>query len=239
MTGAGPVQCPYCGTFMDERARFCPGCGTPRTAVREHLERESAATGVPYAELLERERSSGGPGTTPIGPAGWNVPGATAPATPKDRSRLWLVLGIVGGVLLLFCVGCVVISMVLINRFDVDLGDSPEGDAAREELQLATQGRHEERWDLLHPDQQIAVPLDLFVTCAEYDDAGSVEILASFANDDTFISRAGIVDSRVVIFTISEGSDEAGYVEMVDVDGTWRWTMTDEQIDDYEAGRCP
>jgi hypothetical protein len=149
------------------------------------------------------------------------------------------VLGIIGGILLLFCAGCVVVSAVLINRFDVDLGDSPEGDAAHEELQLATEGRHEERWDLLHPEQQIAVPLDLFVTCAEYDDAGSIDILASFRNDNTFISRVGIVDSRVGIYTISDGSDDAGYVEMVNVDGEWRWTMSDEQIDDYEAGRCP
>jgi len=224
---------------MDEQARFCPGCGTPRTSVRERLEREAAATGVPYAQFLERERSSG-VAVAPPGTDGWSVPGGAAPPPPKGRSRLWLVLGIIGGVLLLLCVGCVVASYVLINRFDVDLGDSPEGGAAQEQLQLATSGRHAERWERLHPDQQLIVPVDLFATCAEYDDAGSVDILASFGDDDTFISRVGDVDARIVIYSISDGgSNETDFVEMVEVNGEWHWTMDMEALDQYEAGRCP
>lgn len=240
MTGAGPVQCPHCGTLMDERARFCPGCGTPRTAVREQLEHEAAATDVPYEQLLERERSSGGAGVATGGPGSWDVAGPVAPAPPKERSRLWLVLGILGGIMLLVCVGCVVVSLILIDRFDVDLGDSPEGDAAREQLQLATSGRHEERWERLHPDQQLVVPVDLFTTCAEFDDAGSVDILASFGNDDTFIPRIGDVDARVVLYTIDDGgSTQTDFVEMVRLNGEWRWTMDADQIGDYQSGRCP
>lgn len=240
MTGAGPVQCPHCGTLMDERARFCPGCGTPRTAVREQLEREAAATGVPYAQLLERERSSGGAALPTAGASGWGAPGPIAPAPPKERGRLWLVLGIIGGVLLLICVGCVVVALILIDRFDVDLGDSPEGSAAREQLQLATAGRHEERWERLHPDQQLVVPVDLFVTCAEFDDADSIDILASFGDDNSIIPRIGNVDSRVVLYNISDdGSTETDVVEMVRLNGEWRWTMDAEQINAYEDGRCP
>lgn len=240
MTGAGPVQCPHCGTKMDEGARFCPGCGTPRTAVREQLERESAATGIPYAQLLERERTSGGAMPAADASSGWATSGPAAPVPPKGRGRLWLVLGIIGGVLLLLCVGCVVVSLILINRFDVNLGDSPEGDATREQLELATEGRHEERWELLHPDQQLVIPLDLFATCAEYEDAGSIDILASIAEDDTVLPRVGLVDARVVVYTISvDGSTETDYVDMVMLDGQWRWTMDSDEINDYQAGRCP
>ncbi|HEX5166432.1 MAG TPA: zinc ribbon domain-containing protein [Thermomicrobiales bacterium] len=240
MTGAGPVQCPHCGTFMDENARFCPGCGTPRTSVREQLEREAAATGVPYATVLERARTSGSP-VTAAPPGGWATSAPVArPQQEQGRGRLWLVLGIIGGILLLVCAGCAVAGVVLMNRFDVNLGDSPEGDAARHQLQLAGAGRFEERWDLLHPDQQIAVPLELFTQCAEFDDVGSIEILGSFRDDDTFVPRAGIVDTRVVIFTYSDGgSTETDAVSMVKVDGEWRWTMTSDQIADYQAGRCP
>jgi len=150
------------------------------------------------------------------------------------------VLGIIGGVLLLLCAGCAVVSVVLINRFDVDLGDSSEGDAARGQLELATLGRHDERWERLHPGQQAVVPAGLFATCAEYDDADSIDIIASFGDGDAFVSRVGFVDTRVVIYTISDGgSTETGFVEMVEVDGDWRWTMTGEDIDSYESGRCP
>jgi hypothetical protein len=240
MTGAAPVQCPHCGTMMDERARFCPGCGTPRTAVREALERESAATGVPYAQLLERDRTSGSTGPTPSGAAGWGEPQQAAPPPPQDRRRLWIILGIIGGVTLLLCVGCVVVAAILFNRFDVNLGDSPEGDAAREQLELASAGRHEERWELLHPDQQLVVPVGLFATCAQYDDSGSVEIFASVQDNNTFIARVGTVDARVVIYAFSEGtSNETGFVYMVRVDGDWRWTLTDDEIRDYELGICP
>lgn len=240
MAETTPVQCPHCGTMMDDRARFCPGCGTPRSAVREQLERESIATGVPYAELLDRERGATAGSRPPTHVGGWSTP-EPPPAPPrKERGRLWLVLGIIGGMLLLACVGCVVTAAVLIDRFDVDIGDSPEGSAAREQLQLATQGRHEERWDLLHPDHQIAVPIDLFVTCAEFEGDGSIDILASFGNDGSFIRRIGIVDSRVVIYTIEgRGTTNTDFVEMVQLDGEWRWTLEDSDLNQYEAGRCP
>jgi hypothetical protein len=240
MSGAGSVQCPHCGTFMDERARFCPGCGTPRSAVREALERESAATGVPYAQLLERERSSGNTGPVTAGPGGWGVPQQTAPPPPTNRRRLWITLGIIGGILLLLCVGCVVVSAILIDRFDVNLGDSPEGDAARRQLELASDGQHEERWELLHPDQQLVVPVGLFATCATHDDSGSVDIFGSVADNNTFIPRVGNVDARIVLYGFSSGAtNESGYVYMVQVDGEWRWTLTEDEIRDYELGICP
>jgi hypothetical protein len=224
---------------MDENVRFCPGCGTPRTAVRQQLEQEAAATGLPYAALLERVRASDS-AATPAGGWATATPVAT-PVQPGGRSRLWLILGIIGGVMLLLCAGCAVVGVILMNRFDVNLGDSPEGDAARHQLQLAAASRFDERWDLLHPDQQQAVPLEDFTQCAEFDDIDSIEILGSFSDDDTFIPRAGIVDGRVVLFTYAEGgsSTETDTVTMVKVDGEWRWTMTADQIADYQMGRCP
>jgi hypothetical protein len=226
---------------MDENARFCPGCGTPRTALRQQLEREAAATGVPYEALLERARTTGNTAHT-VQAGGWATSAPVAsPAQGGGRSRIWLILGIIGGVMLLLCAGCAVVGVVLMNRFDVNLGDSPEGDAARRQLQLASAGRFDERWNLLHPDQQQMVPLEDFKQCAEFDDIDSIEIIASFGDDDTFIPRAGIVDGRVVLFAYSEGgsSTETGSVKMVKVDGTWRWTMTAGQIADYQSGRCP
>jgi hypothetical protein len=224
---------------MDERARFCPGCGTPRTFLREQLERESAATGVPYEQLLARERSTP-PAATPGQPTGWTVAAPPPIDKPRERRRLWIVLAVIGGVFLLGCAGCVVTAAVLIDRFDVNLGDSPEGEAAQRQLQLAAQGRHEERWELLHPDQQEAVPVGMFAICAQYDDADSIDIILSFADDNNFIARVGVVDTRIVLYSLDAGvSTETDFVEMVQVDGEWRWTMSEDDIRDYELGICP
>lgn len=51
------VQCPDCGTMMTEAARFCPGCGRPRTHVEQFLRQVSARTGTSYEVLLEQARS--------------------------------------------------------------------------------------------------------------------------------------------------------------------------------------
>jgi hypothetical protein len=224
---------------MDESARFCPGCGTPRSFLREQLEREAATTGVPYEQLLERERST--PRAPTAGqPAGWNVPTPPAVEAKSSRRTLWLVLGIIGGIVLLSCAGCVVTAAVLIDRFDVDLGDSPEGQAAQRQLELAARGQHRERWELLHPGQQQAVPAGMFAICAQYEDADSIDILLSFANNDTLISRVGVVDARVVLYSLDAGiRTETEFVEMVQVEGEWRWTMSDDDLRDYELGICP
>lgn len=52
-----PIHCPDCGTTTPEDARFCPGCGRPRTFLREALAEEARATGTPYTELLDRTRA--------------------------------------------------------------------------------------------------------------------------------------------------------------------------------------
>ncbi len=49
-------SCDQCGLVIPHSARFCPTCGAPRDSVRAALQQESAATGVPYAQLLARAR---------------------------------------------------------------------------------------------------------------------------------------------------------------------------------------
>jgi len=83
---SGRVQCPECLTMMAADARFCPGCGAPRSWVRAELEREAARTGTPYATLLERARQ----GTLRLA-----EPEIAAPATPtSNRPLIALLLAI-------------------------------------------------------------------------------------------------------------------------------------------------
>ncbi|RIK43292.1 MAG: hypothetical protein DCC58_09820 [Chloroflexi bacterium] len=50
---SGMLHCPSCGTELATSARFCPGCGRPRTWVHELLMREAQRSGRPYQELLD------------------------------------------------------------------------------------------------------------------------------------------------------------------------------------------
>lgn len=52
------IHCPDCGTLTPPDARFCPGCGRPRTFLKEQLAQESLATGETYTDLLDRARAA-------------------------------------------------------------------------------------------------------------------------------------------------------------------------------------
>lgn len=108
---SAPIICPHCATPMSPTARFCPGCGIPRTAVRQELERASAATGIPYEQLLAqaRENDAHNPRSAPP------VPEPTPSAIPSGVSGKQVAL-IIGGLI----VAVLVIALVAPNTDDDD-----------------------------------------------------------------------------------------------------------------------
>jgi hypothetical protein len=231
MAAPGTVQCPHCGTVMAESAQFCPGCRTPRTAVRERLEQEAAATGVPYEQLLEQARADYVRGAPP------QV--AVAPPAARSNRGIWIGLGIAGGILLLACVGCVVASAIFWSSADITVGEGDAGAAARRELLLGAFGRDDERWQLLHPAHQQAVLLDDFVACGEDRDIDEVEVLGE-VDRTRDVPLVGETDGRNVFLVITDDdANEFEQVFMVEVDGEWRWVLDDEELDAYQLGGCP
>lgn len=57
MSVARTVVCPDCSTEFSERARYCTGCGKPRSAVLAELTRLAAATERPIEELIELDQA--------------------------------------------------------------------------------------------------------------------------------------------------------------------------------------
>lgn len=238
--GGAVVECPICHTLMPESARFCPGCGTPRTHVREELERRAAETGRPFEDLLAEARAADQQ-TRQIPGTAWSapVPPAGPPAQPEKRSRLWLILGIIGGIFLLLCVCCAIVVAIAWDRFDVTVGESEAGRVAREELERGANGDFEGRWNLLHPDHRAVVPLEDFAACGERPDVGGIDILAEFTIE-TDIDFIGPADVRFVVYTLSGSTTgENTVVPMVEENGEWYWIMEGEDISAYQFGQCP
>lgn len=109
---SAPITCPHCSTPMSPAARFCPGCGIPRTAVRQELERASVTTGTPYEQLLAQARAADARDPQPALPVAEPAP----PAVPSNVSGTQVAL-IIGGVIAALTVAA------LISRFTAD--DTP------------------------------------------------------------------------------------------------------------------
>jgi hypothetical protein len=229
------IQCPHCGTLMPESAQFCPGCGTPRTAVRERLQKQAAETGVPYEELLQRERERIRQAQADT----WAYPTAPPYPPPAKSNRVWWIVGIVAGGFLLVCVICAAIGLIAYQRAGVSIGEGDAGIAAREQLLLGARGQWGAQWDMLHPAHQQVVSREQFIDCGRVVDLSEVRILLEF-NEDHDVPRIGNIETRVVTYSaVRNGESIAEAVRMVLDGGEWRWVMGGTELSVYQSARCP
>jgi hypothetical protein len=240
------VQCPVCNTMMHETTSFCPGCGAPRTAIRQQLERQAAETGEPYDELLNLARAEDFRQRVA---SGFSTPAAPSMAPPiytppidrprKSGNKLWWILGGIGGGILLVCVGCVVIAMIVRSQAGITLGEGDAGSIIRQQLELAEQGRHQERWLLLHPKQRQEVPAENFVSCAMGTTITDFEVFLEL-NEQRDVPFVGDVKTRAVSYVYTQNGQSYSNVAYVVKDGDdLYWTLTLDEIAAYRTGGCP
>lgn len=124
-------------------------------------------------------------------------------------------------------------------------GDDGAAETVKDLVMESSSSNYAEAWERLHPAQQPVVPKDLFVRCGVESEAkrdpkvDNVEILES-EKVTKDIPWVGEVEATEVKFRMTQGdtSREAFY-DMVEVDGDWRWTLSDRSLAAFEAGTCP
>lgn len=122
---------------------------------------------------------------------------------------------------------------------DKEGGDSPDAAILRLFDQL-DKGQWGRQWEDLHPAHQAVVSRDSFIACASevQIDLDSVEVLEVY--DEPVSVEGASLPSKAVTVRLEAGpsSDEQTF-HLLDVEGEWRWVMSDDALTAYRAGECP
>lgn len=124
-------------------------------------------------------------------------------------------------------------------------GDGGAGDAVKQRVTELGSSNYAGAWDALHPAQQNVVPKELFIRCGVEAEAkrdptvDDVEVLGTekVTKDIPWVGEVEVTEVKIRM-TQGETSREAFY-DVVEVDGDWRWMLTDRSLAAFEAGTCP
>ena len=162
----------------------------------------------------------------------------TEPPAHRWPGGRWLLLGGTAALALLIAVGAAVYLLVLRD-------DDSAGDVDKARYELLSDSRYAEAWALLHPSHQAVVSEEAFVRCGVESETrnsplvDAVEVLKETEGHDDDMYGIGPVDYTLVEIRLLRGSD---YIytndQMIKVNGTWRWTMSQPVIDAFQVG-CP
>ena len=122
-------------------------------------------------------------------------------------------------------------------------------EATRRVFDHADKGQWGPSWDLLHPAQQAFVPKDLFVRCRSEAASGinidEVRILETYdehipipGTTTQTESVAVTVQLTATIGALGKQTDKET-VHAIEVNGVWRWTVTDAHATAFKVGKCP
>ncbi len=121
---------------------------------------------------------------------------------------------------------------------------SDPGEAMLQIHEYVRNGQWAREWEHLHAAHQEIAARDEFVSCGGAVPAFSSRVIEVF--DETITGGAGIgkVETKAITVELSTGVGDAersqrSTAHLVEVDGAWRWMLTNDELDAYEAGECP
>ena len=121
---------------------------------------------------------------------------------------------------------------------------SDPADAALQQLEYVRNDQRARDWSTLHPAHQALVARGAYIECPTGGiTITSTEVIEVF-EENIPLAGLGDVDTTAVTVEIAGeflGNEVSDRITMhlIDVDGTWRWILTDEALDAFKAGDCP
>lgn len=117
--------------------------------------------------------------------------------------------------------------------------------AVRLRLEQDSRGEYQAVWQTLHPAHQSIVSRDKFVECGRElrlqreQVAETIEIISAREERKTF-PEIGEVDVISVEVELRHGEDaRRPSFDVIEVDGSWRWVMSDAALRAFAADTCP
>lgn len=114
-------------------------------------------------------------------------------------------------------------------------------------LQMVSKEEWGREWESLHPDQQALVAREKFVSCSKAADSVRVSSLRVLSVDDEAAEipgtgKSGAAKAVGVEYQVRKGSRTGMSFDVFyvfDVDGRWRWVLSNASVEAYRAGSCP
>jgi hypothetical protein len=102
-------------------------------------------------------------------------------------------------------------------------------------------------WQSLHPEQQSLVPRDRFVSCSKKASSPEVVSFKVLEVNDQEMAIPGTdkraagkaVTAEYAVMSGSQPSKAVDTFYLFDVDGSWRWVLSNSSVERYASGSCP
>jgi len=124
--------------------------------------------------------------------------------------------------------------------------DGSPGNAVRRQFGYIDKGQWGREWDELHPQHQAIVSRSDFVNCnADNNLDIDVEIVDTY-EETIDVPELGVTDTTAVTVDITGNigffglpDESTDTFHEINVDGEWRWVLSQDNLDSYSAGDCP